>query len=63
MANMARQNYERWIAMQGEFLRAMSAPGASANIRPKETGTPEPMDEEDDENHTRERAAEHQHPR
>jgi polyhydroxyalkanoate synthesis repressor PhaR len=63
MANMARQNYERWIAMQGEFLRAMSAPGASANIRPKETGTPEPMDEDDDETHTRERAAEHQHPR
>jgi len=63
MANMARQNYERWIAMQGEFLRAMSTPGMAApGTRPKETGTPEPVDE-DDEAPTRERAAEHQHPR
>jgi polyhydroxyalkanoate synthesis repressor PhaR len=65
MANVARQNYERWIAMQGEFLRAMTAPSMSTagNVRPKETGTPEPMDEEDDEAPVRERAAEHQHPR
>jgi polyhydroxyalkanoate synthesis regulator protein len=63
MATMARQNYERWIAMQGEFLRAMTAPGASATMRPKETGTPEPLDEEEDEAPMRERAAEHQHPR
>jgi polyhydroxyalkanoate synthesis repressor PhaR len=64
MANMARQNYERWIAMQGEFLRAMSAPGmAQPNTsRPKETGTPEPA-EDDDDAPVRERAAEHQHPR
>jgi polyhydroxyalkanoate synthesis repressor PhaR len=63
MANMARQNYERWIAMQGEFLRAMSAPGATTNMRPKETGTPEPVDEDEDETPVRERATEHQHPR
>jgi polyhydroxyalkanoate synthesis repressor PhaR len=48
MANLARQNYERWLAMQGEFLRAMSGPAAN---RPKETGTPEapehePLDDE-----------------
>ncbi len=24
MANIARQNYERWLAMQSEFMRAMS---------------------------------------
>jgi polyhydroxyalkanoate synthesis repressor PhaR len=63
MANMARQNYERWIAMQGEFLRAMTAPGAPTNLRPKETGTPEPVDEDEEEAPMRERAAEHQHPR
>jgi polyhydroxyalkanoate synthesis repressor PhaR len=39
MANIARQNYERWLAMQSDFLRAMSTPSAA---RPKETGTPEP---------------------
>jgi polyhydroxyalkanoate synthesis repressor PhaR len=63
MANLARQNYERWIAMQGEFLRAMTAPGMPPGSgRPKETGTPEPIDAED-ESPLRERAAEHQHPR
>ncbi|HTE40781.1 MAG TPA: polyhydroxyalkanoate synthesis repressor PhaR [Steroidobacteraceae bacterium] len=50
MANVARQNYERWLSMQSEFLRAMSTPGAqsSATARPKETGTPE-MDETPDD--------------
>jgi polyhydroxyalkanoate synthesis repressor PhaR len=62
MANMARQNYERWVAMQGEFLRAMTTPGMT-NVRPKETGTPEPVDEDEDEAPVRERSAEHQHPR
>ena len=42
MANIARQNYERWLSMQSEFLRAMTAQGAS---RPKDTGTPEAADE------------------
>jgi polyhydroxyalkanoate synthesis repressor PhaR len=46
MANIARQNYERWLSMQSEFLRAMTIPGAS---RPKETGTPEPAGTEDRE--------------
>jgi len=40
MANIARQNYERWLAMQSEFLRAMTVPVAT---RPKDTGTPEPL--------------------
>jgi polyhydroxyalkanoate synthesis repressor PhaR len=62
MANMARQNYERWIAMQGEFLRAMSAPAMTNSVRPKEAGTPEPVDDEE-EDPVRERSAEHQHPR
>jgi polyhydroxyalkanoate synthesis repressor PhaR len=63
MANLARQNYERWIAMQGEFLRAMTAPGMTQGVgRPKDTGTPESSDE-DDEAPVRERTAEHQHPR
>ena len=62
MANMARQNYERWIAMQGEFLRAMSAPTmANSSVRPKDAGTPEPLD--DDEDGIRERSTEQQHPR
>src|SRR5690349_6191279 len=42
MAAIARQNYERWLAMQSDFLRAMTAPGAP---RPKDTGTPEAADE------------------
>lgn len=46
MANLARQNYERWLAMQSEFLRAMSAP---PSMRPKETGTPETVDNEEEE--------------
>jgi polyhydroxyalkanoate synthesis repressor PhaR len=62
MANMARQNYERWIAMQGEFLRAMSAPPMSNATRPKDTGTPEPMDDDED-GPIREHTAEQQHPR
>jgi polyhydroxyalkanoate synthesis repressor PhaR len=62
MANLARQNYERWIAMQGEFLRAMTTPGMAGSGRPKETGTPEPIDDSD-ESPVRERAPEHQHPR
>lgn len=44
MANIARQNYERWLAMQGEFLRAMTG---SVAPRPKDTGTPESMMSED----------------
>jgi len=43
MANIARQNYERWLTMQGEFLRAMTT-GATASVRPRTTmdaGTPE----------------------
>jgi polyhydroxyalkanoate synthesis repressor PhaR len=57
MANIARQNYERWLAMQSEFLRAMATPTPT---RPKETGTPEPMatDERDSEP-----PAHHNHPR
>jgi polyhydroxyalkanoate synthesis repressor PhaR len=63
MANLARQNYERWIAMQGEFLRAMTSSGMGQSaVRPKETGTPEPIDDEE-ETPVRERPAEHQHPR
>ena len=46
MANLARQNYERWLSMQSEFLRAMSSPQAT---RPKEAGTPEPVEEDDTE--------------
>jgi len=46
MANVARQNYERWLAMQGEFLRAMS--GSAPPPRPTETRMPQP-DEEPDE--------------
>lgn len=46
MANLARQNYERWVAMQSEFFRAMTTPPAS---RPKETGTPEPLESEEEE--------------
>jgi polyhydroxyalkanoate synthesis repressor PhaR len=51
MALMARQNYERWLAMQGEFLRAMTTPpsGQSAAPRQKDTGTPESVDPEDDD--------------
>ncbi len=52
MATMARQNYERWITMQGEFLRAMT-PAGQGNTAPaarhKETGTPEPVDTEDED--------------
>jgi polyhydroxyalkanoate synthesis repressor PhaR len=43
MATIARQNYERWLTMQSEFLRAMSTPGAS---RPRDTGTPESAGED-----------------
>jgi polyhydroxyalkanoate synthesis repressor PhaR len=43
MANIARQNYEQWLTMQSEFLRAMT-PGAS-NTRQRgnimDAGTPE----------------------
>jgi polyhydroxyalkanoate synthesis repressor PhaR len=46
MANIARQNYERWLAMQSDFLRAMSTPSSS---RPKDTGTPEPAGAEERE--------------
>ena len=35
MANIARQNYERWLAMQTEFLRAMSG-GAAPRAPPPE---------------------------
>jgi len=65
MANMARQNYERWIAMQGEFLRSMTVPGMSppSAMRPKETGTPESEDMPDDEPAVREREPERQHQR
>ena len=41
MANMARQNYERWIAMQGEFLRAMGASMPRPKDMSRDTGTPE----------------------
>src|SRR5215831_2789277 len=34
MANIARQNYERWLTMQSEFLRAMTA---SPTSRPRST--------------------------
>jgi polyhydroxyalkanoate synthesis repressor PhaR len=47
MANIARQNYERWLAMQGEFLRAMSNTGAPP-VKPAETRMPQPNDEPDD---------------
>jgi len=43
MATVARQNYERWLAMQGEFLRAMS--GAATPPRPTETRMPQPEEE------------------
>ena len=46
MANLARQNYERWLTMQSEFLRAMSGPAAN---RAKDTGTPEAPEPLDDE--------------
>jgi polyhydroxyalkanoate synthesis repressor PhaR len=46
MANMARQNYERWFAMQSEFLRAMSTPPP---MRPRDAGTPESPPEEDED--------------
>ncbi len=57
MAQIARQNYERWLAMQGEFLRTMSGSTATSSW-PKETGTPEsaPADEREaplHENHPR----------
>jgi polyhydroxyalkanoate synthesis repressor PhaR len=43
MANIARQNYERWLTMQSEFFRAMIA--GSPNVRPRgnvmDAGTPE----------------------
>jgi polyhydroxyalkanoate synthesis repressor PhaR len=42
MANVARQNYERWLAMQSEFLRAVTTPANT--LRPKETGTPESVE-------------------
>jgi polyhydroxyalkanoate synthesis repressor PhaR len=45
MANLARQNYERWVAMQSEFFRAMTTTPA---MRPKETGTPEPVENEEE---------------
>lgn len=48
MANLARQNYERWVAMQSEFFRAMTT---TPTMRPKETGTPEPV-ESDEEEHS-----------
>jgi len=48
MANLARQNYERWLAMQSEFLRAMAVPP----VRTKEAGTPEPVDSEEEEEHS-----------
>src|SRR5712672_2398883 len=43
MANIARQNYERWLTMQGEFLRAVTsgATGATRPRGPMEAGTPE----------------------
>lgn len=46
MANIARQNYERWLAMQGEFLRAMSA---ATPPRAPETRMPQPDEEPEDE--------------
>jgi polyhydroxyalkanoate synthesis repressor PhaR len=48
MATIARQNYERWLAMQSEFLRAMSAPNQPNYNRPKDTGTPEGDEPPDD---------------
>ncbi|MBC7984675.1 MAG: polyhydroxyalkanoate synthesis repressor PhaR [Candidatus Obscuribacterales bacterium] len=47
MANIARQNYERWLAMQGEFLRAMSA-GTAPPRPPGSVQEPaqEPADED-----------------
>lgn len=53
MANIARQNYERWLTMQSEFLRAMTTgPGAGAT-RPRsgmmEAGTPENSNGADEE--------------
>jgi polyhydroxyalkanoate synthesis repressor PhaR len=47
MANIARQNYERWLAMQGEFLRAMS--NSAAPARPTETRMPQPDEEPEDD--------------
>jgi polyhydroxyalkanoate synthesis repressor PhaR len=64
MATIARQNYERWLSMQSEFLRAMSVPPSHtpSPLRPKETGTPE-MDEPPDDDLESPPAQDSQRPR
>lgn len=53
MAAIARQNYERWLTMQSEFLRAMTPGGNSTAPRPRsgmmEAGTPENSSVADEE--------------
>jgi hypothetical protein len=44
MANIARQNYETWLKMQTDFLRAMS--GRVPTSAPA-SHQPEPDDEDD----------------
>ncbi|HYM34846.1 MAG TPA: polyhydroxyalkanoate synthesis repressor PhaR [Steroidobacteraceae bacterium] len=43
MANIARQNYERWLNMQSDFLRAMTTGSTPSRPRsaPMDVGTPE----------------------
>lgn len=48
MTTLARQNYERWLAMQGEFLRAMTQPPTNrpSTFRPADTDAAEPPDDD-----------------